>query len=264
MAKRTTPFLLEEPLDQAFERVLGAVGEQGWQVRKAKLPAPFTWLVPELNIEAGTKQRDGCGRTRIQFSRSGSNRTRIKIYTRWALTENHAETPAISLLSGLSLGPKEHHLDPASVPFPGRNERKLIRVFVGAVIVITIAAAVLVPVPKDSEGNQDPPAVALKDKNVFRAEVALLVFYGGLLLLTPAFAGVFRGRLPTEISTKGARYEEDVKQERAETSDGVANELGKEIFDLKSELGSALGNIETLALATKTSLGQIPGQEQKT
>jgi hypothetical protein len=40
-------------------------------------------------------------------------------------------------------------------------------------------------------------------------EVALLVFYGCLLLITPAFAGLAQGRLPIEVSTRGARFAEE-------------------------------------------------------
>lgn len=39
-------------------------------------------------------------------------------------------------------------------------------------------------------------------------EVSLLVFYGCLLLITPAFSGLISGRLPVEISTRGAKFTE--------------------------------------------------------
>jgi len=55
-----------------------------------------------------------------------------------------------------------------------------------------------VPVPEDL------PAIAIRQPGLYRLEVALLIFYGWLLLLTPAFSGLIRGRLPIEISTRGA------------------------------------------------------------
>jgi hypothetical protein len=39
-------------------------------------------------------------------------------------------------------------------------------------------------------------------------EIATLVFYGELLLVTPAFSGLIWGRLPTEISMRGAKFAE--------------------------------------------------------
>jgi hypothetical protein len=44
---------------------------------------------------------------------------------------------------------------------------------------------------------------------LYRLEVSLLAFYGCLLLITPAFSGLIRGRLPTEISTRGAKFAEE-------------------------------------------------------
>ncbi len=84
----------------------------------------------------------------------------------------------------------------------------LVRFLVVIIAFVTVLAVILVPVPEDSKGNPDPPALALNNNELFHGEVALLVFYGGLLLLTPAFAGVFLGRLPTEISTRGAKFSE--------------------------------------------------------
>ncbi|HET8815343.1 MAG TPA: hypothetical protein VFM51_10365 [Solirubrobacterales bacterium] len=46
-------------------------------------------------------------------------------------------------------------------------------------------------------------------------EVALIVFYSGLLLITPAFAGLVRGHLPIEISARGAKFAEETSQSAA-------------------------------------------------
>ncbi|HEU4706866.1 MAG TPA: hypothetical protein VFS64_06755 [Solirubrobacterales bacterium] len=41
---------------------------------------------------------------------------------------------------------------------------------------------------------------------LYRLEIALMFFYGALLLVTPIFIGLTRGRLPSEISTRGAKF----------------------------------------------------------
>lgn len=84
-----------------------------------------------------------------------------------------------------------------------RHARNLIRVLSGTALCTALLACVAVPAPKDL------PAIALQQAALYRLEVALLVFYGALLLITPAFSGVGRGRLPTEISTRGAKFAEE-------------------------------------------------------
>jgi hypothetical protein len=87
-------------------------------------------------------------------------------------------------------------------------ERALVRILVGAALAAALWACALVPLPRDALGNPDLPALALGQASLYRLEVALLVFYGGLLLLTPAFSGLARGRLPIEISVRGAKFAE--------------------------------------------------------
>jgi hypothetical protein len=84
-----------------------------------------------------------------------------------------------------------------------RHTRKLIRIFVGAALCAALIASASVPVPVDL------PAISFHQAALYRLEVALLVFYGGLLLITPAFSGLIRGRLPTEISARGAKFSEE-------------------------------------------------------
>lgn len=88
----------------------------------------------------------------------------------------------------------------------GRHIRNFIRVLVGAALCVALAAAVVLPIPEPL------PAVAIRQASLYRLEVALLAFYGWLLLATPAFAGIVRGRLPVEISTRGARFAEEADQ----------------------------------------------------
>lgn len=64
-------------------------------------------------------------------------------------------------------------------------ERLLIRVIVGAALCLAVGAFLLAPVPSDAQGNLDLPAPALKQVDLYRLEVALLAFYGCLLLVTP-------------------------------------------------------------------------------
>lgn len=80
-------------------------------------------------------------------------------------------------------------------------------------------ASVVAPVPDDL------PAMAVRQPGLYRLEVGLIVFYGWLLLVTPAFSGLIRGRLPIEISTRGARF--------AEGADNSATQNEKKIEDLK-------------------------------
>lgn len=83
-----------------------------------------------------------------------------------------------------------------------RAQRILIRLAVGTALGAAILAAVLAP-------TSALPAVALGQIWLFRLEVCLLAFYGCLLLITPAFAGLIRGRLPVEISIRGAKFAEE-------------------------------------------------------
>jgi hypothetical protein len=96
----------------------------------------------------------------------------------------------------------------------GRHTRNLIRVLTGAALCMALVACVAVPVPEDL------PAVAVGQAGLYRLEVTLLVFHGALLLITPAFSGLIGGRLPIEISTRGAKFAEEtgLTSERHETA----------------------------------------------
>lgn len=81
------------------------------------------------------------------------------------------------------------------------TSRTLVRILIGAALSLALAAA-LFPLPEDL------PAVALGQTGLYRLEVALAAFYGLLLLVTPVYAGLAAGRLPIEISTRGAKFAE--------------------------------------------------------
>jgi hypothetical protein len=53
------------------------------------------------------------------------------------------------------------------------------------------------------------PSVALHQDFVYRGELFLAVFYGGLLIATPILRGVLSGLLPTEITARGAKYDRE-------------------------------------------------------
>jgi hypothetical protein len=94
------------------------------------------------------------------------------------------------------------------------GSRTLVRCLVGAAPALAITICARMPIPAEL------PAVALGQPDLYRLEVALTAFYGCLLLLTPAYSGMAHGHLPTEISTRGAKFaeESDLRAEQNETS----------------------------------------------
>jgi type III secretory pathway component EscT len=84
--------------------------------------------------------------------------------------------------------------------------RNLVRIVVSTALCVALAASAVLPVP------QDLPAIAMEQAVLYRLEVALGVFYGCLLLATPAYSGLAMGRLPIEISTRGAKFAEEADQ----------------------------------------------------
>ena len=76
------------------------------------------------------------------------------------------------------------------------------RILIGSAICVALLTAGFAP-------TSELPAVALGQLWLFRLEVSLLAFYGCLLLITPAFSGLIRGRLPIEVSTRGAKFAEE-------------------------------------------------------
>lgn len=84
--------------------------------------------------------------------------------------------------------------------------------------------------------------MAFGQTGLYRLEVALLVFYGFLLLVTPAFSGLGRGRLPTEISTRGAKFAEEADQSAGLNAVAIkrlerrTSDLGEELTEAKTEI----------------------------
>ena len=84
----------------------------------------------------------------------------------------------------------------------GGFARNAIRCLVVAALLAALLGSGLAPAPAQL------PAAALGQPALYRLEIALLVFYGFLLLITPVYSALAWGRLPTEISTRGARFAE--------------------------------------------------------
>lgn len=122
---------------------------------------------------------------------------------------------------------------------PGRRSRHAIRLLVSSALSLALLVSTLTPRPKDL------PTVAFGQISLYRLEVALLTFYGSLLLVTPAFSGLAWGRLPTEISTRGAKFAEEADQS-AESAEAAIERLERTSRGLADGLETAQLEIERL------------------
>lgn len=102
-------------------------------------------------------------------------------------------------------------------------------------------AFALLPIPATANHHPALPAVALEQTALYRLEVALMVFYGGLLLITPAFSGLVSGRLPIEISARGAKFAEEADQS-AEVTRAAIRDLKQTNIGLSD--GSTAANLK--------------------
>lgn len=125
-------------------------------------------------------------------------------------------------------------------------KRLSIRILVALALCTALAAGASVPIPVNARKASALPAVALEQPALYRLEVALMVFYGGLLLITPAFSGLVGGRLPIEISARGAKFVEDADQS-AEAYKAALEKLKREAADLSEGLTSANLEIDRLS-----------------
>ena len=120
-----------------------------------------------------------------------------------------------------------------------RNSRTLIRSLIGAALGFALVACAVLPVPADL------PAVALEQAGLYRLEIALAAFYGCLLLVTPAYSGVVAGRLPIEISTRGARFAAEADQ-TAERDEEIISEMRLNVSQVVDGLTEAMIEIDRL------------------
>jgi hypothetical protein len=126
-------------------------------------------------------------------------------------------------------------------------ERTLVRILIGAALLVAIVTAALAPASA-------LPAVAFEQMWLYRLEVSLLAFYGCLLLITPAFSGLIRGRLPIEISTRGAKFAEETKRYAA-LDEGTIRELEETIGDLSQAIANVqieIGQLSEIVSRDKT------------
>lgn len=131
-----------------------------------------------------------------------------------------------------------------------RLERSLVRVLVAVAVAIAIMASLLLPVPHDEKGDPALPAVAFEQVGLYRLEIAPLVFYGDLLLVTPAFSGLIWGRLPTEISSRGAKFPGGADQS-TDTNRAAVKDLEQVTHELSEGLDIANFEIKQLKERSK-------------
>jgi hypothetical protein len=119
------------------------------------------------------------------------------------------------------------------------GRRALVRILVGAALALALTACVVPPLPKEL------PSVALGQTSLYRLEVALAAFYGCLLIVTPAYSGLAVGRLPVEISTRGARFAEGADH-WAKLDNEAVEQIEERVSDLSQALADALYETEQL------------------
>jgi hypothetical protein len=131
----------------------------------------------------------------------------------------------------------------------GRRTRNLIRALTGAALAVALIATASMPVPEVL------PAVAIRQETLYRLEVALLVFYGWMLLITPAFSGLVRGHLPVEISTRGAKFVEEADHSTRLNEEKISG-LNRLTIDLSERLEIAEVEIKRMKEAPESDNSQ--------
>jgi hypothetical protein len=158
------------------------------------------------------------GKLRVKLT-SESGKTLVEVKVRHAATQARANSTVDGVL--ITLGRAPQHTS-GREGTPSRGERRAIRCLTAILVVVSMAAALQVGVPKKVERSgtsstgtrsgkvvNDLPATAAGQTSLYRFEVGLAVFFAGLLVLTPAFVGVIRGRLPIEMSLRGWKFGEE-------------------------------------------------------
>lgn len=123
----------------------------------------------------------------------------------------------------------------------GRHTRNLIRSLIAAALTIALLTSATAPLPEEL------PTLAFQQAGLYRLEIALLVFYGSLLMITPAVFGLAWGRLPTEISTRGAKFAERTYRS-AELDEAEIRRLELDLKDLADGLSEAKIEINRLKM----------------
>jgi hypothetical protein len=141
-------------------------------------------------------------------------------------------------------------------------KRLSIRILVALSLCVALAAFASTPIHRDENDSPVLPAVALEQAALYRLEVALAVFYGELLLITPVYSGLIGGRLPIEISARGAKFAEEADQS-AELTRAAIGKLKQATDSLSEDLSVVTLEIERLdelltADKTKRRVGSMP------
>lgn len=120
-----------------------------------------------------------------------------------------------------------------------RVARNIVRSLIAVALGAALLGAALSPAPDDL------PTPALGQPGLYRLEIALLVFYGCLALVTPAFSGLASGRLPIEISTRGAKFADEADR-TADQGEMTISELEGATQRLEVSLATALSRVDQL------------------
>jgi hypothetical protein len=125
----------------------------------------------------------------------------------------------------------------------------MIRVAVAAIVLVAIVVASAIGIPtQEVKGVEvaDLPSIALGQESIYRLEIFLLVFYGGLLVVTPAYRGLVGGKLPIEISARGAKFAGEAADSIEETQK-LVDELQEGLKAIQASNARARLNIDQLA-----------------
>jgi hypothetical protein len=111
------------------------------------------------------------------------------------------------------------------------KSREAVRWIIVALLVAAIGVSATVRIPTRASGSDqivDLPDVALGQPAIYRLELFLMAFYGGLLIATPVYRAVIDGHLPIEISARGAKF--------AEETAGSINRIETTVDELRDRL----------------------------
>jgi hypothetical protein len=138
----------------------------------------------------------------------------------------------------------------------GNSSKQAARGIVVLLLVMAIAVSAIVGTPTKGSGADkavDLPDVALGQEVIYRLEIVLCVFYGGLLIATPVYRGVVDGSLPIEISARGAQFAEETSGS-IERTNKVVKELQDRLQLAQMRALRTRLNVDQLAKETKTAL----------
>jgi hypothetical protein len=237
VAKYRDSLILSGTRDEVLATFRDAADELQWSPRSDRaqggldidVPANWRLLRPRATIE-------------IRPAPMAGGQWRANLCTRIRMLRPAARAQAEELLSALKAVIQGGGAKPL---IAGRWswEQAVIRPLVIALAAAAVIVAVSIAPAKKL------PAVALDQPVLYRMEVAVAVFYAGLVIVTPLFFGAARGRLPTEVSARGAKFAEEVDESIKETQE-LADDLETRVETAERLL--ALDRIDIQKLANKT------------